>query len=151
MIAETLPSVALYPHFVLVAFVRAQLVVGDTFAKWNEMNTLMNHNENYKNYRAVVATIDAPCVPFMGVLTRDLVMIEEGNADWSTEAQDGGTPETPVPNVAKMLMITNALRTNLLRFKAHRYEIDISVDPLMGEFLEFLNGNCVEVRAIDEL
>ena len=41
----------------------------------------MSSNQSYKEYRALIAGTQPPCVPFLGVYLTDLTFVEDGNPD----------------------------------------------------------------------
>lgn len=47
----------------------------------NELNTITNVSKNYGMYRELLSKVNPPCVPFMGLYTKDLTFIEDGNPD----------------------------------------------------------------------
>ncbi|KAK9457029.1 ras guanine nucleotide exchange factor domain-containing protein [Dipodascopsis uninucleata] len=50
-------------------------------ATLESLNQLMNSTRNFGEYRAVLHTVNPPCVPFLGVYLTDLTFIEDGNTD----------------------------------------------------------------------
>ncbi len=48
-----------------------------------ELEQLMTSFQNYKNYRTALDNVNTgePAIPYLGVYLRDLLFIEEGNAD----------------------------------------------------------------------
>lgn len=50
-----------------------------SFEQLSKLNSIMSPKENYKDYRALLDEIDPPCVPFFGVISRDITMINVGN------------------------------------------------------------------------
>lgn len=49
------------------------------------MNTLMEHVNNYANYRASLKTVKLPALPYLGVYLRDIVFLDQGNPDYFGE------------------------------------------------------------------
>ncbi|KAL6069552.1 hypothetical protein QOT17_007398 [Balamuthia mandrillaris] len=46
---------------------------------WQELEELMSPIENFKNYREVLRASPLPVMPYIGVFSRDLTLIHEGN------------------------------------------------------------------------
>jgi len=46
-----------------------------------ELETLMSMEGSFKNYRAAMAKIKPPCIPYIGVCLTDLTFSEDGNPD----------------------------------------------------------------------
>jgi len=47
-----------------------------------ELESIMSPHQNYKRYRQVMAGVRGPCLPYLGVVTRDVTMIHVGNEDY---------------------------------------------------------------------
>jgi len=58
-------------------------------SQYEELDNIMDMNKNYKSYRRELekaTSANSPCVPYVGVILRDLLFIEEGNADTHEES-----------------------------------------------------------------
>jgi len=51
----------------------------DTMAKFDKLSDIVSPFKNYTKLRAVMTTMQPPCVPFLGILLKDLLFIDEGN------------------------------------------------------------------------
>jgi len=47
-----------------------------------KLNSLMENEGNYKNYRRALANTTPPSLPYLGTALTDLIFIEDGNADY---------------------------------------------------------------------
>lgn len=47
----------------------------------DELEDIMDHHQNYKRYRKTLAECSLPCLPYLGVIRRDLTMIHIGNSN----------------------------------------------------------------------
>jgi len=47
-----------------------------------DLQVLMGVAKNWAEYREVLHSVNPPCVPFVGMYLTDLVMIQDGNADF---------------------------------------------------------------------
>lgn len=59
-----------------------ELIPGKQKNVMNDLENLMAEEKSFKNYRALLHTINPPCIPFLGVYLTDLTMIESGNSDF---------------------------------------------------------------------
>ena len=48
---------------------------------FNELKSLMNSDNSYKNYREIIHSVSPPIVPYLGTYLADLVFIDDGNPD----------------------------------------------------------------------
>jgi son of sevenless-like protein len=48
----------------------------------SHIRKLMGANRNFIEYRAIIHSINPPCIPFLGIYLQDLTFIEDGNADY---------------------------------------------------------------------
>lgn len=69
---------------------------------------------NYKNYRALIAKAEPPCVPYIGTYLTDLTFIDEGNADYLVEG------DTKLINYKKFQMISELIQ-RIQRFQRIGY------------------------------
>ena len=69
---------------------------------------------NYKNYRALIAKAEPPCVPYIGTYLTDLTFIDEGNPDYITEG------DAKLINYKKFQMISELIQ-RIQRFQRTGY------------------------------
>jgi len=77
----------------------------------DSLNTLMNPQSSYANYRNTVKTKTLPVIPYIGVYLSDITFVDEGNPDMI----DGFI------NFAKHDMVYNAIREVIL-FQQSKYD-----------------------------
>ncbi|KAG0074864.1 hypothetical protein BGZ92_003165, partial [Podila epicladia] len=53
-----------------------------TMTSFMDLQALMGVAKNWAEYREVLHNVNPPCVPFVGMYLTDLVMIQDGNADF---------------------------------------------------------------------
>ncbi|KAG0341389.1 hypothetical protein BG004_006046 [Podila humilis] len=53
-----------------------------TMTSFMDMQAMMGVAKNWAEYREVLHNVNPPCVPFVGMYLTDLVMIQDGNADF---------------------------------------------------------------------
>ncbi|KAI9352578.1 ras guanine nucleotide exchange factor domain-containing protein [Obelidium mucronatum] len=94
-----------------------------------DLSNLMSPDKSFANYRSAlksVAESGEPCIPYLGVMYRDLIYIEEGNKDFLADGVS--------VNVAKALMMGDVLLT-LQYFQSRLHQI--KRDPyILGLILE---------------
>eukprot|EP01119_Soliformovum_irregulare_P007287 TRINITY_DN19691_c0_g1_i1.p1 TRINITY_DN19691_c0_g1~~TRINITY_DN19691_c0_g1_i1.p1 ORF type:complete len:449 (-),score=103.72 TRINITY_DN19691_c0_g1_i1:103-1410(-) len=99
-----------------------------------ELNALMDNRQNYKDYRQLLKSVKGPAIPYLGVMTRDVIFTDEGN----TNFVDAGKKTI---NVQKMAMLGEILM-QLKRFQLAPYAstrfTDFKVHPVIREFLSKL-------------
>ncbi|ORX58876.1 ras GEF [Hesseltinella vesiculosa] len=59
-----------------------ELVGTRTTQVLSTIRKLMGANRNFTEYRAIIHSINPPCIPFLGIYLQDLTFIEDGNADF---------------------------------------------------------------------
>ncbi|KAF9578530.1 hypothetical protein BGW38_005619, partial [Lunasporangiospora selenospora] len=55
---------------------------GEAWETFKELEQLMSSERSYAEYRASLKTRSMPCIPYLGVHSRDLLSISEGNKDF---------------------------------------------------------------------
>jgi hypothetical protein len=53
-----------------------------------QIRKLMGANRNFNNYRAIIHSINPPCIPFLGIYLQDLTFIEDGNPNFLKTSKD---------------------------------------------------------------
>jgi hypothetical protein len=90
---------------------------------FEKFDTMLKPMSNFSGYREKIAQAPMPCVPYVGILTKDLVALDELP---NYEDDDGGTTSTDVPHVAsdlplnvfKMTHISKVMHSFFKRQKA---------------------------------
>ncbi|EGG20928.1 Ras guanine nucleotide exchange factor [Cavenderia fasciculata] len=85
-----------------------------------ECERIFSSKKSFKNYREVISTVTAPCIPYIGINLTDLVFIEEGNPD--LVQQDGASSSSlgPVLNFKKRELFYQAW-SDISRFQEQGY------------------------------
>jgi len=55
---------------------------------FNELNQLMESKSNYRDYRGAMRERKGPVLPYLGVILRDILFIEEGNKNYVGDSKD---------------------------------------------------------------
>jgi len=55
---------------------------------FNELNQLMESKSNYRDYRTAMKERKGPVLPYLGVILRDILFIEEGNKNYVGDSKD---------------------------------------------------------------
>lgn len=53
-----------------------------------QIRKLMGANRNFNEYRALIHSINPPCIPFLGIYLQDLTFIEDGNPNYLKKSKD---------------------------------------------------------------
>ncbi|KAJ3060472.1 cell division cycle- protein, partial [Podochytrium sp. JEL0797] len=67
------------------------LVPVESVVELRRLQTLMSQDKLFARYRKEVALVSGPCVPYLGVMLRDLIYIDEGNKDFLVVAGAGAS------------------------------------------------------------
>ncbi|KAI8357794.1 ras guanine nucleotide exchange factor domain-containing protein [Blakeslea trispora] len=59
-----------------------ELVGARTNQTVSQIRKLMGANRNFTQYRALIHSINPPCIPFLGIYLQDLTFIEDGNPNY---------------------------------------------------------------------
>lgn len=92
-----------------------------TIQKYKQICQVMLPAANYKNYRAQIATVEPPCVPYIGTFLTDLTFIDEGNPDFIAEGS------TRLINYKKFHMIAELIQ-RLQKFQRIGYTFTLDND-----------------------
>eukprot|EP01094_Clydonella_sp_ATCC50884_P002315 TRINITY_DN1176_c0_g1_i1.p1 TRINITY_DN1176_c0_g1~~TRINITY_DN1176_c0_g1_i1.p1 ORF type:complete len:618 (-),score=184.02 TRINITY_DN1176_c0_g1_i1:315-2111(-) len=111
-------------------------VLPDNLRKWEDLGKLMNTKSNYGNYRAELDAIDGGYVPFMGVLTRDITFIEEGN----TYFLDDESTSNVKLNIEKLQMVGSVVAD--LNRAQRPMELEEEPEEMVGHLLIDIRRVC---------
>ena len=64
---------------VIESIQRIQKIPTKLRRQFAEFESLLDPSRNHRSYRALVAKLTAPCIPFIPLLLKDLTFIHEGN------------------------------------------------------------------------
>jgi hypothetical protein len=54
----------------------------------SHIRKLMGANRNFNQYRALIHSVNPPCIPFLGIYLQDLTFIEDGNPNFLKTSKD---------------------------------------------------------------
>eukprot|EP01114_Cavostelium_apophysatum_P024062 TRINITY_DN928_c0_g1_i2.p1 TRINITY_DN928_c0_g1~~TRINITY_DN928_c0_g1_i2.p1 ORF type:complete len:460 (+),score=96.19 TRINITY_DN928_c0_g1_i2:146-1525(+) len=92
------------------------------------LNELMDPKKNFLSYRTALKQSRGPIIPYLGIFTRDLLFIEEGNPDWVGDSKR-------VVNFEKLLLLGDVI-LQLKQFQDSSY--NFVYDPILQDFLSKL-------------
>jgi len=98
-------------------------------ASFEDLNRLMENKSNYRDYRTHMRDRKGPVVPYLGVILRDILFIEEGNKNFI------GDPKDQVFNFEKIQLLGEVL-TNVRRQQETGYAFDTI--PALQNFFKTL-------------
>jgi hypothetical protein len=99
-------------------------------AVFEKLEVMLKPMSNFSGYREKLAQAPMPCIPYVGIVTKDLVALEElptyetdDDDDSTTSAShdttaDGKSPTEPILNVFKMTQVSKVLHSFFKRQKA---------------------------------
>ena len=102
-----------FTHQSLFRMTRTMAEAADAQRKLETMRQKVDSRNNYREYRALIEAAVPPAIPFMGVLRKDLIYIDEGNTDWVG-------PEGELVNWEKREMLASVAR-QVQRFQGTPY------------------------------
>ncbi|KAI7905291.1 ras guanine nucleotide exchange factor domain-containing protein [Cokeromyces recurvatus] len=117
-------------------------VVGTrTTATLQQIRKLMGAIRNFVEYRAIIHSINPPCIPFLGIYLQDLTFIEDGNPD---ELKAKGQPVSLI-NFAKRAKTAEVIR-EIQQYQSSLYQLK-SVE----EIQKFIKSNLISTRDEEQL
>ncbi|KAG0180775.1 hypothetical protein DFQ29_010159 [Apophysomyces sp. BC1021] len=99
---------------------------------------LMGANRNFTEYRAIIHSINPPCIPFLGIYLQDLTFIEDGNPNHLKKSNE-------LINFAKRAKTAEVIR-EIQQYQSSLYQLK-SVDELQ----EFIQLHLKSTRDEDQL
>ncbi|KAI7873620.1 ras guanine nucleotide exchange factor domain-containing protein [Mucor mucedo] len=99
---------------------------------------LMGANRNFTEYRAIIHSINPPCIPFLGIYLQDLTFIEDGNANELKKSKE-------LINFAKRAKTAEVIR-EIQQYQSSLYQLK-SVEDLQ----EFIRSNLKSTRDEEQL
>lgn len=99
---------------------------------------LMGANRNFTEYRAIIHSINPPCIPFLGIYLQDLTFIEDGNANELKTSKE-------LINFAKRAKTAEVIR-EIQQYQSSLYQLK-SVEDLQ----EFIRSNLKSTRDEEQL
>ncbi|KAI9320783.1 ras guanine nucleotide exchange factor domain-containing protein [Dichotomocladium elegans] len=65
-----------------------EMVGARTNQTLSQIRKLMGANRNFTEYRAIIHSINPPCIPFLGIYLQDLTFIEDGNPNYLKKSKE---------------------------------------------------------------
>lgn len=103
-----------------------------------QIRKLMGANRNFTEYRAIIHSINPPCIPFLGIYLQDLTFIEDGNANELKKSKD-------LINFAKRAKTAEVIR-EIQQYQSSLYQLK-PVEDLQ----EFIKSNLKSTRDEEQL
>uniref|UniRef100_A0A914YKY3 Ras-GEF domain-containing protein n=2 Tax=Panagrolaimus superbus TaxID=310955 RepID=A0A914YKY3_9BILA len=114
----------------------------------NEHTDIIDSKMSFKNYRAVLAETQPPCLPYIGLILQDLTFVDVGNPDYLSPAMCNN--RTNLLNYGKRWQ-QFAILDNVRRFKSWTYNIqrDEKVHRLFNGFANCLGEEEAWTRSLE--
>ncbi|ORZ19478.1 ras guanine nucleotide exchange factor domain-containing protein [Absidia repens] len=103
-----------------------------------QIRKLMGANRNFTEYRAIIHSINPPCIPFLGIYLQDLTFIEDGNSDFLKTSKD-------MINFAKRAKTAEVIR-EIQQYQSTHYQL-----TPVDEIQEFIQINLQSTRDEEQL
>ncbi|KAL9553336.1 hypothetical protein MBANPS3_003335 [Mucor bainieri] len=103
-----------------------------------QIRKLMGANRNFIEYRAIIHSINPPCIPFLGIYLQDLTFIEDGNANELKKSKE-------LINFAKRAKTAEVIR-EIQQYQSSLYQLK-PVEDLQ----EFVKANLQSTRDEEQL
>ncbi|KAI9335569.1 ras guanine nucleotide exchange factor domain-containing protein [Pilaira anomala] len=103
-----------------------------------QIRKLMGANRNFTEYRAIIHSINPPCIPFLGIYLQDLTFIEDGNANELKKSKD-------LINFAKRAKTAEVIR-EIQQYQSSLYQL-----KPVADLQEFIKSNLKSTRDEEQL
>ncbi|KAL0091415.1 ras guanine nucleotide exchange factor domain-containing protein [Phycomyces blakesleeanus] len=104
----------------------------------SQIRKLMGANRNFTEYRAMIHSINPPCIPFLGIYLQDLTFIEDGNANYLKKTKE-------LINFAKRAKTAEVIR-EIQQYQSSLYQL-----KPVEELQSFIQGSLRSTRDEDQL
>ncbi|CAO3592120.1 unnamed protein product [Absidia cylindrospora] len=104
----------------------------------SQIRKLMGANRNFVEYRAIIHSINPPCIPFLGIYLQDLTFIEDGNSDFLKTSKD-------MINFAKRAKTAEVIR-EIQQYQSTYYQLTV-----VDELQTFIQTNLQSTRDEEQL
>ncbi|KAI8328904.1 ras guanine nucleotide exchange factor domain-containing protein [Chlamydoabsidia padenii] len=115
-----------------------EMVGARTLQILSHIRKLMGANRNFTEYRAIIHSVNPPCIPFLGIYLQDLTFIEDGNADYLKTSKD-------LINFAKRAKTAEVIR-EIQQYQSTYYQLT-PVDELQ----KFIENNLKSTQDEEQL
>ncbi|KAI8391128.1 ras guanine nucleotide exchange factor domain-containing protein [Radiomyces spectabilis] len=115
-----------------------EMVGARTNQTLGNIRKLMGANRNFTEYRAIIHSINPPCIPFLGIYLQDLTFIEDGNTNYLKKSKQ-------LINFAKRAKTAEVIR-EIQQYQSSLYQLK-SVEELQA----FIQANLQSTRDEEQL
>ncbi|RCH89195.1 hypothetical protein CU097_001042, partial [Rhizopus azygosporus] len=99
---------------------------------------IMGANRNFTEYRALIHSVNPPCIPFLGIYLQDLTFIEDGNSNELKKNKE-------LINFAKRAKTAEVIR-EIQQYQSSLYQL-----KPVEEIQEFIKANLLSTRDEEQL
>ena len=104
----------------------------------SQIRKLMGANRNFTEYRAIIHSINPPCIPFLGIYLQDLTFIEDGNPNYLKKSKE-------LINFAKRAKTAEVIR-EIQQYQSSLYRL-----KPVEELQAFIQANLQSTRNEEQL
>ncbi|KAG2218747.1 hypothetical protein INT45_003065 [Circinella minor] len=104
----------------------------------SQIRKLMGANRNFTEYRAIIHSINPPCIPFLGIYLQDLTFIEDGNPNYLKKSKE-------LINFAKRAKTAEVIR-EIQQYQSSLYRL-----KPVEELQSFIQANLQSTRDEEQL
>ncbi|KAI9493763.1 ras guanine nucleotide exchange factor domain-containing protein [Zychaea mexicana] len=104
----------------------------------SQIRKLMGANRNFTEYRAIIHSINPPCIPFLGIYLQDLTFIEDGNPNFLKKSKE-------LINFAKRAKTAEVIR-EIQQYQSSLYRL-----KPVEELQSFIQANLQSTRDEEQL
>ncbi|KAI9265431.1 ras guanine nucleotide exchange factor domain-containing protein [Helicostylum pulchrum] len=104
----------------------------------SQIRKLMGANRNFNQYRALIHSVNPPCIPFLGIYLQDLTFIEDGNPNFLKTSKD-------LINFAKRAKTAEVIR-EMQQYQTMGYQF-----RMVDEIQVFIMDSLHSIRDEDQL
>ncbi|KAF7732081.1 hypothetical protein EC973_006336 [Apophysomyces ossiformis] len=115
-----------------------EMVGARTNQTLNQIRKLMGAERNFTEYRAIIHSINPPCIPFLGIYLQDLTFIEDGNGNYLKSSKE-------LINFAKRAKTAEVIR-EIQQYQSSLYQL-----KPVEEIQSFILSNLQSTRDEDQL
>ncbi|KAI8341421.1 ras guanine nucleotide exchange factor domain-containing protein [Chlamydoabsidia padenii] len=115
-----------------------EMVGARTNQTLSQIRKLLNANRNFMEYRAIIHSVNPPCIPFLGIYLQDLTFIEDGNSDFLKTSKD-------LINFAKRAKTAEVIR-EIQQYQSTHYQL-----TPVDEIQVFIQNNLQSTRDEEQL
>ncbi|KAI8147643.1 ras guanine nucleotide exchange factor domain-containing protein [Fennellomyces sp. T-0311] len=115
-----------------------EMVGARTNQTLSQIRKLMGANRNFTEYRAIIHSVNPPCIPFLGIYLQDLTFIEDGNPNFLKKSKE-------LINFAKRAKTAEVIR-EIQQYQSSLYRL-----KPVEELQTFIQANLQSTRDEEQL